>query len=668
MVAKQVYGRLDAVTLVRALMERPLNERGRPTTTRSPVIVLEAPAGGGKTALLEAMAELLHQRVPYAFVDLATVTTRADRDATVTNLLSALAFELSRRCQRYGTLRFPRFVVGQLVMRLDLSRDDPGLARKQATDALKAHRRLDQMLDILEEAAGTATGLTPIQPQIPSSMVRGTLSLLVDGMTRWLPRLTLGRFQDWYGHRDRGLQDDPISTLVGLNRWAHSHATGGAQRRIDNLMSAAFLADLRHGFASSRRSAGWSLNCVALLDNADSDLARDLLETLVRVRGDDLDHGYAAPDPLTIVATSGGRLLAKVNRADQVALSVPLVDNYKALDRRVQPWWLRCRLDDLTVDEVNLMVTDLSLDRDDDHQLAALIHQFTGGHPGATRIMLEAITAITTRWRSLAEVLGGDSGGVAVEERLLQLFLDGVPDEAREDLITCSAARTRHHAIELAVRRQDLFTAPDLVIGELRESPMWLLRDEWGPTVLRRLLLRRLAGRRDGAATWSVVHRWLREASPLEHRDERDTRTALTAELAYALADGDIEFVTRKLDQHAVGRATTWLAMVDAVTSVPGRLDPYVEHTVQARGLTSWLGSGDERQLACIAGLVARLWIAADPFRDIGRRGLHRQIARDYDELALYHPEWDDELYTQKNRHQQLARVWSAGLHQRETP
>lgn len=666
MIARQIHGRTDAVKLIRELMERPLDDDGHPTTTTSPIVVFEAPAGGGKTALLDALSTLLRQRVPYAYVDLATVDTGAGPDATVTHLLSALAFELSYRCRRYGILRFPRFVVGQLVMRLDLSRHDPGVARQQVTTALKTHRRLDQTVNILQDAAGAVLALGPIQPQLPSSMVGGTLSLLVDGITRWLPRLTLGRYQDWYGHRDRGFQDDPISVLVDLNRWARAGTGGRGQWRIDNLMSAAFLADLRHEFSRGRRTDDWSLNCVALLDDADTDLGRDLLEALVRVRNNDLDQGYGLPDPLTVVATSRGRLLTEVDRADQVTLSMPLVDSYQALDRRARPWWLRCRLHNLTVDEVYLMVTQLTLDQDDNHRLAALIHQFTGGHPGATWIMLEAITAISGRWHSLAEVLRTESGGVTVEERLLRLLLDGVPDEARADLVTCSAARTRHHAIELAVRRQDLLTAPKLVIGELRESPMWLVRGELGPTVLRRLLLRCLAQRRDGVATWSAVHRWLREGSLVDQQSEPDPRTARTDTLAYALADGDIELVTRELDRHAVGRPATWLAMVESVTSVPGRLDPQVEYTAQTRTLTDWIGSDSDRRLACMAGLVARLWIAADPFRDTGRRGLHRQIAQDYDELALYHPDWDDELYTQKNRHQQLARMWGSGLHQQD--
>lgn len=407
---------------------------------------------------------------------------------------------------------------------------------------------------------------------------------------------------------------------------------------------------------------------MALLDDVDNELGRNLLETLVQVRDDDLDHGCDAPDPLTVVATSRGRLLAEVDRADQVTLPTPFVDNYRDLNGRAQRWWLRCRLRDLTVDEVYPMVTALALGQDDDHRLAAMVHQLTGGHPGATRIVLDAIAAMPGQWHSLAEVLHAEYAGAIVEERLLRLLLDGVPDEVVEDLVTCSPARTRRRAIELAVKHEDLFAASQLAGVELRALSMWAAQDEPRPTVLRRLLLRRLAVRGDGAATWSAVHSRLRERSRLDRQAAREPGalvSALADELAYALADGDIEFVARELDQRLGDPVKTWLALLESTTSVPGRLDPYADSIAQARRLTGWVDPSD-RRLACVAGLVARLWIAADPFRDSSRRALHRQIARDYDDLALHQPAWDDELQAQKNRHQQLARMWGTARQHRE--
>jgi Mg-chelatase subunit ChlI len=73
--------------------------------------VVEGFRGAGKTALLSALEKLLDQRVPYAKLDF-----QANRHATVPQALSALAYQLMRKCPRYGMLQFPRFIVGQLVM------------------------------------------------------------------------------------------------------------------------------------------------------------------------------------------------------------------------------------------------------------------------------------------------------------------------------------------------------------------------------------------------------------------------------------------------------------------------------------------------------------------------------------------------------------------------
>ena len=96
-------------------------------------------------------------------------------------------------------------------------------------------------------------------------------------------------------------------------------------------------------------------------------------------------------------------------------------------------------------------------------------------------------------------------------------------------------------------------------------------------------------------------------------------------------------------------------------------MDPYTDSIVQARSLTEWVDPHDA-ELACVAGLVARLWIAADPYRGSGRRTLHRQIARDYDDLARFRPAWDDEFQARKDRHERYARRWVTDRHPRETP
>ncbi|MGH3621707.1 MAG: hypothetical protein ACRDQ5_07945 [Sciscionella sp.] len=71
----------------------------------------------------------------------------------VPQVLSATAFALSRKYPRYGALRFPRFIVGQLVMGLELDLTDHVRARQQVVEALKTHRGLDAVQKMLRAAA-----------------------------------------------------------------------------------------------------------------------------------------------------------------------------------------------------------------------------------------------------------------------------------------------------------------------------------------------------------------------------------------------------------------------------------------------------------------------------------------------------------------------------------
>ncbi|WP_143061137.1 hypothetical protein [Saccharopolyspora shandongensis] len=65
-------------------------------------------------------------------------------------------------------------------------------------------------------------------------------------------------------------------------------------REFDEVLMAAFLADLRQAYVGRR--AGHAMNCVALLDNADAPLGERFLDLLL-----DLRRGLP-PDPLVVVA------------------------------------------------------------------------------------------------------------------------------------------------------------------------------------------------------------------------------------------------------------------------------------------------------------------------------------------------------------------------------
>jgi hypothetical protein len=187
------------------LVRQAMAERGR----SGPVLVFEGPPGSGKTSLLNALANLLSNRVPNALFDFNSVHLDPDRGerGAIPSLVAELAFKLARQSGGYGALRFPRLVIGFLVQQLDLDRVDRERARQQVDAALRAHRGVDRWTSTLQEAANEIVARVPGGEAVPASLVHGIFSGGVGLANRWGPgrRFLLGPYQQWYGHQDLGL-------------------------------------------------------------------------------------------------------------------------------------------------------------------------------------------------------------------------------------------------------------------------------------------------------------------------------------------------------------------------------------------------------------------------------------------------------------------------------
>ncbi|ASU83847.1 hypothetical protein CDO52_14580 [Nocardiopsis gilva YIM 90087] len=660
---------------------------------RRPILVFEGMQGIGKSALLDHIAGLLHQQVPYAYIDFQH-TPQAD----VAKVLSALAFELSRHTPNYGRLNFPRMIIGQLVLRLDLSHTDRNGAREQVIAEIKKHRKLDRIEELLRETADDIVSL-PVEPLTGNVATRAfgrPVATAVGALTSWTlsSRPFLGRHQDWYGHRDQGYTDDPIDALVQLNQqWNAPHHDGGRDQAAD-VLCAAFLADLRDAFAHGGRSASWLLTPVVLLDNVDEEPGRGFLDHLARVRRTtEIDDRYGA---LTIVATSRGPLLWAL--PDDVTVTISTNIPVEAARPRPGPGdrppdWARYVLSDLTEEETDTLITRAGLSARTDRHSAKIIHGFTSGHPGSTRLLLDTIARMSPR-QSLARVLAGASDDapafptVQQENRLFRELL-GVPGNTTvpkglvHAMTTCAAARTGDDALRLAQTSQ-LVQPAYRDRAELRRPTPRFAHGTGGEALLRRLLLRRLARRGPNTKTnWSQVFGWL-------HAEAR-RRDDLVGLLYYALAVGDLGFVAGELterfdkghgatgavapppDGTAFGaaegaEARTWNGLLTAVTLAPrsevglDRPAP-IEHVHALLAQAAEDGesaSADGLPFALqIRRLVAALWLAADPFTGPERRHLHEQIAADYRALALGSPHSPAELFTAAETHDRLAHLWS---------
>ncbi|MGD0243050.1 MAG: hypothetical protein ABSB59_22435 [Streptosporangiaceae bacterium] len=656
------------MTLVHEFLTREERD-GLPVSRPSPVIVF---AGAGKTALLAELARLLAGNAPCARIDCE------DFAGGARELLALLAFELNRHSGRYGELPFPRLITGLIVIRsvdledLDLKADRK-TARERVWRVLEERQNTAQLLqdsvsEIIKAAFDALGSRMPAGP--------GVAKAAVDILTRVGPRLVLGSLaatrrgrnlilgtgQDWYGDQGR---HKPVDGLISLNRMA-AQGSEEDRREVASLLWAAFLADLDDAFGR-RQAMNWTLNCLVLLDNADSQAGREFLAELVAARQE------RVADPLTVVATSRGEL------ADQkVPLGgrlTPLVQAsarpWRAADAR-PPAWYPVALPDLTSTDVGAMVRQLDLPGGTRRgSITSAVYRYTAGHPIAVRMLLDAIAvapdpdsagdADDAAEFDLAPVLEAPVPDIKQDDPppladvLLRRLLRGLPEEQLTDLVTCSAARDLEAAQRLAARSR-LLGQNWGTKARIFSATFWRARGI-SPSagalalhpVLRRLLLRRLAARppapvapvaaaqhrparsrpaRRAAPGWTVVHAWLRA----------DAAGDQVGVLYHALALGEIDYVAQWFAKALkTSEPEDWLRTLEAVATAPNSLPPGEQTLDQVDRLTEWTGPDDERT-TLMARLVAALWIAADPLSDRHRPDLQEEIRDDLDRIALSSP------------------------------
>lgn len=643
------------IDLVRSIMERP-EVAGMPRSQGYPVLVLEGTRGSGKTALLDRLDTLLDQRVPHARIDF-----EASRAASVPEVLSALAFQLSRRCPWYGVLRFPRLTAGRLVMREDLDLDNHRQACQQVKTVLETERNLDSLREILRETAGAALDMVQEQTGVPVAPVGERIpGLVLNRLTEWAfgRRMLLGSL-DWYGHRDARRSNDAIHELVELNRWARHVDDDDTQQRVDYLLWDAFFADLNDAFDRNRRAVELTLNCVLLLDNIDGTLGWRFVDQLVQSRRQYAAEETGHPDPMTVVATSRGALLADVPATDQIEFPVTTDDarGSARYDGRHRPWWGRHRLADLTREQIWRIASALALPEGNDQRLTSMTLQLTGGHPASTRLFLDAVAERPANRDSPATVLDQPEPGMppvplTVAERMLHDLLGDFPQEALDSLVTYAASRERAHALRLAAG--DLLADSQAGYVPIVDPVLWPIVEGAGPALRRRLLLGELA-RRDNPALpgWSELFSWLRTCC---------AKTGdLAGELYYALGNRDLAFVTQRLHDSLVNDdAGSWLELLATVISAPRRRGDGEELLApmdEAYALVE--ETAPPPSLQPLARLIAALWIAHDPFTDSRRRGLHLLIAADYTDIAKLSYRGAEQLLQFADQHRRRAEQWN---------
>ncbi len=673
----------------------------------TPVLLFTGPRGTGKTQVLYKHRDRAAGRYPCAYLD------GEWQLAGTWDMLLLLAFELRQlgKHSEYAALTFPRLTVGQIVITADLDR---ARAREQVSGLLADARKTKSVVEntVAALAGGLAQSLgamTGNEAATDMAQAMGDLAgkYAVEALLGTMAKrdggraLLFGPGLKWWGDQGQGLDGDPVDRLVTLwqdadrarsrPREAAADAPGQpgnpvqpgnreARARVTGQLWAAFLTDLRTSFADRKQAVNWTRNCVVLLDNAETEVARLFLTEL---RNERERHGRdRQPDPLTVAVTSRGGLIQPVRLGGITPLAQANWQHYR--ERAVPEagrGWYPVALPCIDWDETAEELEGVERPAGNGGQLTTAVHALAGGHLDATRTLVAALKEqpVTAGELNLAALLAAPepatfaSSQRSVADALLEALLASLDPANRgavDDLATCAAARHREAArrlsMEAALMRQ-LSSEEEGVAGEasvIFTSEFWCPDAGGTPAflypVLRRLLLLRLAARKPGgpgdAPDWTQVHGWLR------HRARRDKNRG--AELYHTLALAGAspletaapgaaavlgedpsdplarvtpqEYVARQLaDRLRDCDAREWLSLVSRVTAAPNRLDRRLPPREHVRGLTAWAAQ-DEPYVGAVARFVMRSWIGADPLSAPHWWQLLREMAKEIDFFAPY--------------------------------
>lgn len=615
--------------LVPQCLERPL---GVDATRDLPVLVLVAPRGGGKTALLDEI-EARCARVPHARFDFGGV-----RDAPPHLVATALSLQLARRCGQFGRLPFPRLSLGLEVMGTSIDQEDWSSARAAVAKLVAGGWRPDRTWAVVGRWADELNRGSGI----PADVDRGADRALLRLASWQSRRRRRAAALDWYRGRGRPSAGDAEDVLTELNWKAlRRHGGAGETDTVDEVICDAFLSDLRWAFTEDRKASDRTRNCIVLLDNTDTDSGRAFLDILVRLRHNSVTRLPDQCDPLVVLATStrgdmdgpAPAALEVTRRSDQARAQIPDRASYADWESsRPQPrtwasWRYVVELRDLTEDEVGSFVRSRGLPSL--QPLGPFIHRLTHGHPWSVRTVVDAIGAelrTDPRRLDLRRVLDlappPDPGGpgATVAERALGYLLQDIPAELIDHLVTGAAAQDLEHMVSAQVGAQTgRSSMPDVAVrlrGALIDN-RWLageagdVRRAGLHPLLRRLLLHALAARpEDHPDGWSAVHRRLGES----YRVRGEERQALYHDLALGGVGPVAEHLSARL---SAANPETWMEDLHAITSAPFRpvLQEAPRETVARLVARMDAVDGDARHEA-VSWLVAAMWVANDPLGD----------------------------------------------------
>ncbi len=599
-----------------------------PAGQSPPILLVGAPAGGGKTTFLRQVEEVTEQ-LHAAYVDLAAgrlaaAGTAAPGRSPVAALLTVLVYELMGHRANLRRLSFPRYVLGLLALQ-PVPSDRRDVTRRTVQRLLDDQKRPKLPEDVRELAAAAADAVAGALGTTAAGVGDVLVSALTSGLSR---RRTAG--ERWWAQRGRPAAD----VLVELNSRIHEGPASHRWAQSQELLVRAFLADLRASYAERWWRPSDDFTTVVLLDNVEHGAGWELLDLIARVRRETPE-----PDPLTVIAAAGAPCgsftFDGTDSARAGGEAPPGPDRAGAgVDPRPLPG--------LTVAETALLAEQHDVR---DPAVVAALHRLTRGHPGGLVWLLRHDPTLA----ALRQDEPGPDGVRPAARLVAELLprLAGPDGTTLRRLVHTSAAdrltaTTEHVATEGTGLELDFVPLRTALVGGL-----WAYAqgDGGGPAelhpFLRRVLLLRLQAE---PAAWEATHQRLQLHH--EHRYDRDRARY------HALARCRIDEVTTALYELLSDDAKGWLAAFDATVAAPNPLSGPLP--AEPDTLVEPVRRTAPALIYPLARLVAGEWLRADPLGPGGPR-LDAYVRRRYGDVAAQvarsHPALSEALYA---RHEEL--------------
>lgn len=556
-----------------------------------------------------------------------------------------LAFHLGCRVEGFGRLKFPRLFLGVAAIRGPVNVDDP-----TATRSMMIRRTVPDRKRLRNLARETAAGLSDVV-----GVDQGTrffLGLAVKGAGAIVETaLALsGRGRRWYQDGLGQHFADPIDALVRL---AEQEANPQLRERVDEVLCRAFLADLRDEYSQrALQLYARDENCLAVLDDADSEGARGFLDILAARRRE--------WDPLLIVSAAATRSpsIGHQHPEQWVVRDAAAATHQDWSDgRAANDGWTALypvELSGLTLDEARAHFAshappphgpefDVAGVLGDAEKALRFAHRLTGGHLGGMRLALAAMSLERRRVgaenvdvRGLFSRPVTQDGNSSLAQEVRRLLVGGWSVEMHRALVRSTAARDFGERSLAAVLKGE----PDPVahmMRKFRSRDLWVRHppgpDGADPPTLhpfpRRGVMHLLAEPpSQGEPTWDDVHKQLRAHA----EDQGDPTSAMY----HCLALGGVPEVAEHLSTLFASEDTvTWYAILTAITQAP-LAHPAREVDSQQHWLRLVKGIGDGPGApAALVALVAALQLHTDPLGDPGHH-LCIVIARELESLARH--------------------------------